>query len=168
MKTLPIIIRNPRALKRTTLLSALLITLALVASFQNRSAATADSTTTESTIVLDTNAAPLIDGTFQVVSNGFNTNPHVSCNLATYTSDPLRASSRVHYQDLSTGTDNVIPGDEYAFASGVSGSRIAYTVSTSGRYAIRIFDTNSQTTTAVPGINRVGPSIGGNLVAFED
>ena len=73
MKTLPIIIRNPRALKRTTLLSALLITLALVASFQNRSAATADSTTTESTIVLDTNAAPLIDGTFQVVSKHMQT-----------------------------------------------------------------------------------------------
>ena len=168
MKTLPIITRKGLELKRTTLLSVLLIALALVASFQSRSAATANITTTESTIVLDTNAAPLIDGTFQVVSNGFDTDPHVSCNLASYTSDPFLANSRVHYQDLSTGIDNVIPGNEYAFASGVSGSRIAYTVSTSGRYAIRIFDTNSQTTTAVPGVNRVGPSIGGNLVAFED
>ncbi|HTG95434.1 MAG TPA: hypothetical protein VL866_22740 [Pyrinomonadaceae bacterium] len=170
MNTLPTTTRNHRALKRTTLLSVLLIAPTLVASFQSRFTATANSTTTESTIVLDTDSAPLINGTVQTVSNAsvIETDPHVSGNLATYTFDPALANSRVHYQDLSTGTDNVLPGDEWAFVSGVSGSRIAYTVSPSGRYAVRIFDTNSQTTTAVPGVNRVGPSIGGNLVAFED
>jgi len=170
MKTLPIIIRNHRALKRTTLLSALLVALALVASFQNRSAATANITTTESTIVLDTNAASLIDGAFQVVSNGLTneTDPHVSCNLATYTLDAFQATSRVHYQDLSTGADNVIPSNNYDLLSGVSGSRVAYTEATSSGYAIKVFDTNSQTTTVVPGVGRVNPSIGGNLVAFED
>ena len=161
-------ITQNRTLKQAQTLTVLLIAVALVASFFSPFAAAATSTTTETTIVLDTDSAPVIDGTFQVVSNGFNTDPHVSCNLASYTADPFLANSRVHYQDLSTGTDNVIPGDEYAFASGVSGSRIAYTVSTSGKYAIRIFDTSSQTTTAVPGVNRVDPSIGGNLVAFED
>ena len=167
MRTIPTIIRNGRLMKRTRMLPVLLIAVALVVPFRSPVAAPA---TTESTIVLDTDAAPLIDGTFQVVSNGLTneTDPHVSCNLASYTSDAFQANSRVHYQDLSTGTDNVIPSNEYDLLSGISGSRVAYTEATSSGYAIKVLDTNSQTTTVVPGVRRINPSIGGNLVAFED
>src|SRR6185369_3158583 len=50
----------------------------------------------------------------------------------------------------------------------VSGSRVAYTEVTFTGDTVRIFDTVSQTQTIVPGLWRSNPSIGGNLVAFED
>ncbi len=168
MRTINKAIKNNRKLRQTQILVVSLIAVSLVASFESRFAVTAKSTITESTIVLDADAAPLIDGTFQVVNNelGNQTNPHVSCNLASY--DDFQGNSRVHYQDLSTGTDKVIPGNDGDRLSGVSGSRVAYTEGTFSGDTIRIFDTNSQTTTVVPGVKRSNPSIGGNLVAFED
>ena len=170
MRTINKAVSNNRKLKQTPILIALLIALALVASFQTRSAATAESTTTESTIVLDTNAAPFIDGTVQTVKNGAGnqSDPHLSCNRVSYTDDSFQGIARVHYQDLSTGTDNAIPSNEADLLSAISGSRVAYTKVTASGDTIRIFDANSQTTTVVPGTRRSNPSIGGNLVAFED
>jgi len=170
VRTIPTI-RNRRPLKRTPILPFLLIALALVVTFRSRSEAVATSTTTtDATIVLDTDSAAFIDGAFQVVNNesGHQTDPHVSCNLVSYTADNFQGIARVHYQDLSTGTDNVIPGNETDLFSSISGSRVAYTKVTSSGDTIRIFDTTSQTTTVVPGVKRNKPSIGGNLVVFED
>ena len=164
MKTTPTIIR-----KRGAALSLLLIASALVAAFQGPFAATATNTTTETTIVLQTTGAPLLASTSQVVANQLanETNPHVDCNLASYTFDDFQGSSTIHYQDLATGIDNVIPGNQVDLLSDISGSRVAYTEVTFTGDTVRIFDTNSQTTTIVPGFNRGNPSIGGNLVAFE-
>ena len=169
MKTLSIINRNHRSLKRTILLCVVVIALALGVSFQSRFAATAMSTTTDSTIVLQTAGAPFLQGTLQVVNNGSGnqTSPHVDCDVASYTNDDLGYST-IHYQSLSTGADNIIPGNLVDLLSDISGSRIAYTEVTNSGDTIRIFDTNSQSTTVVPGFGRINPSIGGNLIAFED
>jgi hypothetical protein len=164
MRTIPTITRH-----RRPLLSLLLIALALVAPFRSPFAASATSTTTETTIVLQTAGAPLLASTSQIVGNQLanETNPHVDCNLASYTFDDFQGSSTIHYQDLTTGIDNVIPGNEVDLLSDISGSRVAYTEVTFTGDTVRIFDTNSQTTTVVPGFNRSNPSIGANLVAFE-
>src|SRR5262249_14843576 len=98
---------------------------------------------------------------------GNQTNPQVECDLVTYTNDVL-GSSTIHYLDLSTNTDREIPGDEVDLLSDVSGSRVAYTEVDNDGDHIMVFDTVSQTRTIVPGLARSNPSIGGNLVAFED
>jgi hypothetical protein len=163
-------IKNNRKLKQTTILVVLLIAVSLVASFQSRSAATAKNATTESTIVLDTASATFLQGTTQIVSNqpGDQILPRVSCDLVSYTFDDFQGSSTIHSHDLLTGTDSVIPGNAVDLLSDISGSRVAYTEVTFDGNTVRIFDTNSQVTTIVPGLGRSNPSIGGNLVAFED
>jgi hypothetical protein len=170
MRTVNKAISNNRKLKQTQILTVFLVALALLASFQSRFAATAESTTTESTIVLETADAPFLQGAFQVVNNqlGNGTNPHVSCNFVSYTFDDLQGSSTVRYHDLVTGTESVIPGNAVDLLSDISGSRVAFTEVTFSGDTVRIFDTNSQVTTIVPGLGRSNPSIGGNLVAFED
>src|SRR6202008_273114 len=72
------------------------------------------------------------------------------------------------YRDMATGADNVIPGNEVDLLSDISGNHVAYTEVTFTGDTIRVFDTVSQTQTIVPGLKRSNPSIGGNLVAFED
>jgi len=163
-------IANNRKLRQTVMLTVLLIAVALVASFQSRFAATANSTTTESTIVLQTAGAPFLGTTGQVVSNEWanQTNPHVDCNLVSYTFDDFQGSSTIHYKDLETGTDNIIPGNTVDLLSDISGSRVAYTEVTFPGDTVRIFDTNSLTTFVVPGLWNSNPSIGADVVAFED
>jgi hypothetical protein len=153
---------------RTRMLSILLTALASVAPLRSPSAAAV--TTTESTIVLQTAGAPFLQTTAEVVNNdlGNQTNPHVQCNQVSYTFDDFQGVSTVHYRDMSTGVDNVIPGNQVDLLSDISGSRIAYTEVTFTGDTIRIFDTISQTQTIVPGLRRSNPSIGGNIVAFED
>jgi hypothetical protein len=125
---------------------------------------------TEVTVDLQTAGAPFLQGTFQVVSNanGNQYNPHVDCDLASYTFDDFQGSSTIHYQNLSTGADNVIPGNQVDLLSDVSGSHIAFTQVEFTGNTIVVFDTVTQTSTVVPGTGRSNPSIGANLVAFED
>lgn len=160
-------IRNRRQSKRQHMLLALLIAVALVVPFRTPFAAPA---TTESTIVLQTAGAPLLQTTAQVVNNelGNQTNPHVQCDLASYTFDDFQGHSTIHYQNMATGADNVIPGNEVDLLSDTSDSRVAYTEVTFSGDTVRVFDTISQTQTIVPGFGRSNPSIGGNIVAFED
>src|SRR5262245_37820251 len=148
---------------------ALLIAVALVVPFRTQLAAPVASTNSESTIVLQTATAPPLATTTQVVNNelGNQTNPHVDCNLASYTYDDFQGASTIHYQDLTTGSDHVIPGNQVDLLSDISGSRVAWTEVTFTGDTVRIFDTNTQTTTIVPGLRQQKPSIGGNLVAFE-
>jgi hypothetical protein len=150
------------------MLSVLLIAVALVVTLRSPFAATA--TTTESTVVLQTAGAPFLESTAQIVNNdpANQTNPHVQCNLASYTNDDFQGQSTIRYHDLITGADNVIPGNTVDLLSDISGSRVAYTEITFTGDTVRIFDTISQTQTVVPGLNLSNPSIGGNLVAFED
>ena len=163
-------ITNNRTLKQAQILTVLLIAIALVVSFGSSFATTATSTTTESTIVLQTAGAPFLQGTFQVVNNelGNQTNPHVDCNLVSYTFDDFQGFSRIQYHDLLTGTDSVVPGNDVDLLSDISGSRVAYTEVTFSGDTVRIFDTNSLTTTVVPGLWNSNPSIGADVVAFED
>jgi len=168
MRTRPDIIRKHRPLKQLRTLSILLIAVALVVPLRSPSAAPV--TTTESTIVLQTADAPFLQSTAEVVSNelGNQTNPHINCNLVSYTFDDFQGISTVHYKDMATGVDNEIPGNQVDLLSDISGSHVAYTEVTFDGDSIRIFDTNSQTQTIVPGLRRSNPSIGGNIVAFED
>lgn len=154
-----------RPLKLTRMLAILLIAMALVVPLRSPSTVSA-----ESTIVLDTAGAPLLQSTAEIVNNqlGNQTNPHLDCNLVSYTLDDFQGSSTIHYHDMATGADNVVPGNEVDLLSDISGTRVAYTEVTFTGDTIRIFDTSSQTQTVVPGLNKSNPSIGGNLVAFED
>jgi hypothetical protein len=152
------------------ILSALLIAVALVVPLRSPLAAPAP-VAAESTVVLQTAGAPFLEGTtVQPVNDnpGNQTNPHLDCNLASYTLDDFQGSSTVHYHDLATGADNVVPGNQVDLLSDISDSRVAYTEVTFDGDSVRIFDTIAQTQTIVPGLWRSNPSIGGNLVAFED
>jgi len=163
-------IADKRTLKQPSTVTAFLIAVAFVASICSPFAATATTTTTETTIVLQTAGAPVLGTTAQVVNNelGNQSDPHVDCNLASYTYDDFQSQSTIHYQDLETGADNVIPGNFVDLLSDVSGSRVAYTEVTFSGDTVRIFDTNSLTTTIVPGLWNSNPSIGADVVAFED
>ena len=156
--------------KQFRLLCVLLVSGALIISSLTAARASAVSVLTDSTIVLNTADAIPLQGTFQVVNNepGDQTNPHVECGLITYTNDDYMGRSTIHYHDLSTNIDNEIPGDDVDLLSDVSGSRVAYTEVDYPGDHIMVFDTVSQTRTIVPGWGRSNPSIGGNLVAFED
>lgn len=168
MRTRPDIIRNHRPRKHMRMLPILLIALAFVTPLRGPFAAPA--TTMESTIVLQTDGAPLLQSTAEVVNNavGNETNPHVECNRVSYTFDDFQGSSTIHYKDMATGVDNVVPGNQVDLLSDISGSRIAYTEVTFTGDTVRVFDTISQTQTIIPGLKLSNPSIGGNIVAFED
>ena len=170
MKTLPATIRKPRALKPAWMLTVLLIAVSLVLPSRSPFAVPVSSAATESTIVLQTAGAPFLQSTAEIVNNelGNQTNPHVDCNLVSYTLDDFQGSSTVHYKDVTTGADTIIPGNQVDLVSDISGARVAYTEVTFNGDTIRIVDTTSQTQTLVPGLKRSNPSIGGNLVAFEN
>ena len=167
MRTMPDIIRNHRSLKHLRLLFFFLIVVAVCVPLRTQLAAPV---TTEATIVLQTDGAPFLQNTPEIVNNelGNQTNPHVQCNQVSYTFDDFQGSSTIHYKDMSTGIDNVIPGNQVDLLSDISGSHVAYTEVTFNGDTVRIFDTVSQSQTIVPGLRRSNPSIGGNLVAFED
>jgi hypothetical protein len=149
---------------------ALLIGIALVGIHQGPSPVAARSVGAQSTIVLQVPTAKMLAGTFQAINNGpgDQTNPHVNCNRVSYTNDDLEGTSSIHYFDVSTGTDNVVPGNTLDRLSDVSGTRIAFTELTGPGDQIAVFDTTTQTRTVVSGFRCSNPALGANLVAFED
>ena len=161
--------RYYNAADQTRSLWACLIALALIVSTGGPRLVSAVSAPTQPTVSLQTADAPFLPGTFQVISNepGNQTNAHVDCNLVSYTFDDFLGRSTVHYQDLSTGVDNIAPGNGVDLLSDVSGSRVAFTEVDLPGDGVVVFDTLSQIRTAVPGIGPSNPSIGGTLVAFE-
>lgn len=170
MRLRPTSMRNLVSLKQRRRLCALLIAVTLLAINLGRTSTSASPVPTENTIILDPANATLLPGTFQVIhaGQGNEYSPHIDCDLASYTYDDFEGSSTVHYQDLLTGADNIVPGDEVDLLSDVSGSRIAYTEVTFDGDTVRLFDISSQTTTILPGFGMSHPAIGGNVVAFED
>ena len=171
MKKLRTSNRNLALCRGSRRLWVLLIALALVATtIRHPGVASARPVSSENLVVLQPEGAPTLPGTFQVVSNanGNQYNPHVDCDFASYTFDDFQGSSTIHYQNLSTGADNVIPGNQIDLLSDVSGSHIAFTQIEFTGNTIVVFDTVTQTSTVVPGTGRSNPSIGANLVAFED
>ena len=151
-------------------LSILLIAVTFIAAGFRQRAGLAAAASSEVTVNLQTAGAPFLPGTSQIVSAapGNQYNPHVDCDLASYTFDDFQGSSTIHYQNLSTGADNVIPGNQVDLLSRVSGNRIVFTEVDYPGDSVVVFDTLTQTRTLVPGYGKSNPSIGGNLVAFED
>lgn len=117
-----------------------------------------------------TTPVPALTGSFSPVNNGpgNQTNPHVDCNVASYTNDDLEGSSTIHYWDFSTSTDHVLPGNGLDRLSDLSGSKIAFTELTGAGDSVALFDINTQTRTDLPGTKSSNPALGGNLVAYED
>ena len=170
MRLLQTSVRNLASLTQRRRLCALLIALTLIAMNLSATSTSAGPVLTEATVVLDTANATPLPGSFRLLNGepGNQYFPHVDCDVAAYAYDDLEGRSTIHYQDISAGFDNVIPGNEADLLPDISGSRIAYTEVTFSGDTVRIFDTNSLTTTIVPGFGLSRPSIGGNLVAFED
>jgi hypothetical protein len=169
MRNIYPVIRNRRPLKQTQRLLVLLIAVALVSINADPSLSAARRKGGQPAI--GSQAATLIlTGTFLAVNNGpgNQTNPHVDCNLASYTNDDFQGSSTIHYFDFTTNTDHVVPGNQLDLLSDIAGSRIAFTeVRADGEHVI-VYDIASQASTIFPGAGKSNPSIGGNLVAFED
>jgi len=161
---------NHRRLPQSRRLIVLMIAISVTGINASRGSVVATSTAAQSTIVLQTTAVPTLTGTFQVVNNGpgNQTNPHINCDIASYTNDDFMGRSTLHYWDFATGIDSVIPGNDIDLLSDVSGGRIAFTeVRQDGDHVI-VYDTVSQTSTFIPGVGKSHPAINGNLVAFED
>jgi hypothetical protein len=103
-------------------------------------------------------------------SNGDQTDPHVSGDIAAYTD---LAGSTIRYFNFATHVDAAIPTtpDVIDILSDVSGSRIAFSRIEVDRNALMVFDTDTATLTEIlpnPGTNRIGAAIGGNTVAYVD
>jgi hypothetical protein len=110
----------------------------LIAINHNPATISAGPVPTEMTVVPDVAGATLLQGTLQVVNaeGGSQTSPRIDCDIVSYTNDYL-GQSIIHYQDLSTGTDTAIPGNEADLLSNVSGSRVAFTQITNDGDTIR-------------------------------
>src|SRR6476646_11632351 len=101
------------------------------------------------------------------VAGGNQTNPSVTCNVASYTNDDLEGSSTIRYFDFATNTEHVVPGNGLDRLSDTDGQRIAFTQLDSTGDRIGIYDIASQTTTFIGGGRDSDPAMGGNLVAFR-
>jgi hypothetical protein len=120
-------------------------------------------------------------GTLVTVNNGAGdqTEPHVSGNLVAYTDKDFVAGSKIHYFDLGTGIDRVVPagapGDSDNL-SDVGDGRIVFTRTraSDGKSAAMLFDVASGTlreldpVAAGTPMTRFGTVIGGNTVAYEE
>ncbi len=133
--------------------------------------ASAGSIGATSVVTPDITTAPLLTGTLQVVNGGPDdqTDPHVDCNLASYTA-LVNGSPQVRYFDFLTNTDSVVPTADESFLPDVSGTLISFTNLTGAVGSqIVVLNTATSTITTVPGgNNRRNGSIGGALVAFEE
>jgi hypothetical protein len=104
---------------------------------------------------------------------GNQTDPHVSGSLASYTDSAITT----RYFDFLTGTTFVIPSGgpgERDTLSDVNGSRISFSrFFGDGDFSTHIFvyDTATSTLTEIdpqPGAARFSPTIGGDIIAYED
>lgn len=116
----------------------------------------------------------LVSGATQVTinnSDGDQTLPHVSGNLAAYTDV---ADGHIHYYDFTTGVDAFVPPDGSLgdTLSDVNGTRVAFTRQTpTNDFEAGIFDVTSLTTTLIdphPGDLRLGSVLGGNTLVYVD
>jgi len=170
MRTPYTTIPTVRPLKKLRTLIVLVIAVALVGVAPPPSRVAAQTVSVESVVVLQPETAPMLTGTFQAVNNGFGdqTDPHIDCDLASYTNDDFFGFLSIHYFDFSTNTDHVIPGIGTDILSDVSGGIITYTEATASGPLIILFDTATKTQTVVPGLQNSHPRLGSNLVVFEN
>ena len=111
---------------------------------------------------------PMLPGTTQPLNAGpgNQTNPHVACNIASYTNDDFEGTSAIRYFDFATSSERTVPGNGLDRLSDTDGRRIAFTQLEADGDHLLIYDITSQTTTSIPGNKNFFPVIGGNLVAF--
>jgi Tol biopolymer transport system component len=105
---------------------------------------------------------------------GNQTDPHLSGDLATYTSDVVGTTlAQIRYYSFATGTDaGIANGGNADVLSDVSGSRIVFTRISSGNQSIWLFNaaTGGSPVELDPSATsqRRGAAIGGNTVAWID
>lgn len=112
---------------------------------------------------------PMLSGTTQAigVAGGNQTNPSVTCNIASYTSDDLEGTSLIHYFDFATNTDHVVPGNGLDRLSETDGRQIVFTEIGATGDRIGVYDIASQTTTFISGTGASDPALGSNLIAWR-
>ena len=125
MRTPHSVFQNRRPLKQTRTLIVLLIVVALVAINSGPRSVTARSTATQSA-VFQTTTVPMLAGTAQPINNGpgWQTDPHVSCEMVSYTNDDNQGTLQIQYFDIATNTDHIVPGNGANSLSDVSNGRI--------------------------------------------
>ena len=145
----------------------LLITVALAGMDQRPSHAALTAIT--QSVLTPPATVPTLAGTLVAVNAtyGNQTNPHVYRDRVSYTNDDFYGTSLIHYFDFATATDNVVPGNGIDRLSDVSDTHVVFTELTALGDHIMVFDTTTQTSTAIPCIKCSNPAIEGNLVAFE-
>src|SRR5450432_674559 len=104
------------------------------------------------------------------VTDGDQTDPHVSGDIAAYTNIQ---GATIRYFNFATGVDATIPAGPTVIdiLSDVSGNLISFSRIEPDRNAIMLFNTSTGTLTEIDphaGSNRLGAAIGGNTVAFID
>ena len=112
---------------------------------------------------------PMLSGARQAigVGPGSQTNPSVTCKVASYTSDNFDGASLIHYFDFATNTDHVVPGNGLDRLSETDARQIVFTQIGATGDQIGIYDIASQTTTFIGGNGSSDPALGGNLIAFR-
>ena len=101
------------------------------------------------------------------VAGGNQTNPSVTCNIASYTNDDLEGISSIRYFDFATGTEHLVPGNGLDRLSETDGQRIVFTELSATGDRVALYDIASQMTTVIGGGWDSDPALGGNLVAFR-
>src|SRR6185295_5876968 len=101
-----------------------------------------------------TTTIPMLPGTTQqiAVAPGNQTNPHVVCNLVSYTNDDFEGSSTIRYLDFATNTEHVLPGNGLDRLSDTDGQTIVLTELGANGDELVLYDIASQTTTRIPGL----------------
>lgn len=158
-----------RGLAKVRLLIALLAALALAGIHSGPGAFAGKSKSAATGAVLQTTPIPILPGTHQVIANKHieEMDSSLDCNFVAYTEYDFEFEQHIRYFNFATSTLNTIPGNIHAFAD-VFGGRIAFNEATSAGTRLHIFEIASQTSTTVPRLRVVRPTISENLVAFED
>lgn len=146
----------------------IIIAVFLAATLITLSASRSQLAASNTSEVIPQSTVPTLTGTTQVIKAtlGDQTNPHVACNIATYTEDDFAGNSIIKYFDFGTNTEHTVPGNHLDRLSDTDGQRIVFTQLEADGDHVVLYDIASQTNTDVPSSWSSAPAIGGNLVAF--
>jgi hypothetical protein len=116
-----------------------------------------------------TSTIPMLPGTTRPLSTaeGNQTNPHVACNVASYTNDSFQGTSSIMYFDFASNSEFfVVAGTGQDRLSDTDGRQVALTSIWFTGDVIFIYDLVNQTTLNIPGAKNSDPAIAANQVAF--
>jgi hypothetical protein len=143
-----------------------MMTIILIAS---TSVSIAAQTTASQIVITPPSTWPMLAGNSQAIASGYgnHVNPRIDCNRVSYTHDDYEGSSLIHYFDIGTGTDSIVPGNGLDRLSDIKGNLVAFTQLGANGDQIVLYNTVTHTTSVIPGLHRSYPRIGGRWVAFE-